>query len=45
METGGSVIISWTPANWITVTLMVILSFTLLGAIARTIQQRNKAAA
>lgn len=45
MESSGDVIISWTPANWITVSLMVILSFTILGAIARTIQARKKAAA
>jgi len=36
-------IISWTPANWITVVLMVALGFTILGAGARIIQQRKQA--
>ena len=34
-------IISWTPANWITVIIMVALGFTILGAVARMVQQRN----
>lgn len=35
-------IISWNPANWITVIIMVALGFTILGAIARVIQQRRQ---
>jgi hypothetical protein len=38
-------VISWTPANWITVVLMVALGFTILGAIARIYQQRKGQAA
>jgi hypothetical protein len=38
-------IISWTPANWITVVLMVGVTFVIVGAIARTVQQRSAAAA
>jgi hypothetical protein len=34
-------IISWTPANWITVVLMVAVGFAILGAAARIIQQRK----
>lgn len=37
-------IISWTPANWITVVLMVALAFVVLGFVARLIQQRKGAA-
>jgi hypothetical protein len=37
-------IISWTPANWITVLLMVALGFTILGLVAKVIQQRKGAA-
>jgi hypothetical protein len=33
-------ILSWTPANWITVLLMVVLGFALLGMIARIWQQK-----
>ena len=36
-------IISWTPANWITVLLMVALGFTILGAIAKIYQQKKAA--
>jgi len=41
-----STVISWNPANWITVVLMVTVGFIAVGAIARIIQQRraNKAA-
>ena len=35
-------IISWTPANWITVLLMVALGFTILGAVAKILQQRKQ---
>lgn len=34
-------IITWSPANWITVVLMVALGFTVIGAIARIVQQRR----
>lgn len=37
----GETILSWTPANWITVLLMTALGFTILGAIAKIIQQRQ----
>lgn len=37
-------IISWTPANWITVVIMVALGFALLGMVARIIQQRKQSA-
>lgn len=36
-------IISWTPANWITVVIMVALGFTILGAVARIVQQKRAA--
>lgn len=36
----GETIISWTPANWITITLMVFLSFTVIGAITHTLKNR-----
>lgn len=38
-------IISWNPANWITVVLMVALGFTILGAIAKVVQQKRAAPA
>lgn len=34
-------IISWNPANWITILLMVALGFTILGAGAKIYQQRQ----
>jgi hypothetical protein len=36
-------IISWTPANWITVILMVVLGFALLGMGAKIWQQKAAA--
>lgn len=36
-------IISWNPANWITVLLMVALGFTILGAVAKIWQQKQAA--
>lgn len=39
----GSTIISWNPANWITVVLMVALGFFILGTIARIYQSRKGA--
>lgn len=38
-------IISWTPANWITIILMVALGFTILGFAVKIYQQRKAAAA
>jgi hypothetical protein len=40
MAAGEETIISWNPANWITVLLMVALGFTILGAVAKIYQQR-----
>jgi predicted negative regulator of RcsB-dependent stress response len=37
----GETIISWTPANWITVLLMVALGFTVLGFGAKMWQQKQ----
>ena len=37
-------IISWNPANWITVVLMVGLAYFIVGAIAKIIQQRQTTA-
>jgi hypothetical protein len=34
-------IIAWTPANWITVVLMVAIGFAVLGALTRIVQQRR----
>jgi hypothetical protein len=34
-------IISWTPANWITVVLMVAIGFAILGAATRIYQQKK----
>jgi urea transporter len=34
-------IISWTPANWITVILMVSVAFVVVAAIAKIKKQRN----
>ena len=38
-------VISWTPANMITVVLMVAIGFTVLGVAVRIIQQRRAAEA
>ena len=35
-------IVTWTPANWITVVLMVALTYFLIGAGARVWQQRKQ---
>ena len=37
-------VISWTPANWITITLMVGLAFFAVAAIAKVVKQRQAAA-
>jgi hypothetical protein len=36
-------IISWTPANWVTVLIMVALGFTILGFGVKLWQQRQAA--
>jgi hypothetical protein len=36
-------IISWTPANWITIVLMVALGFFIVGAVVRIYQQKQAA--
>lgn len=38
-------LLSWTPANWITVVLMVTLGFAIVGAVARILKIRNGGAA
>jgi hypothetical protein len=35
------VILSWTPANWITVILMVILGFAVLGMVVKIWKQKS----
>jgi hypothetical protein len=40
----GETIISWTPANWITVLIMVTLGFAILGFVAKLVQQKRAAA-
>jgi uncharacterized membrane protein YczE len=37
-------IISWTPANWVTVLIMVALGFTILGFGVKAYKQRKAAA-
>jgi urea transporter len=34
-------ILSWTPANWITVVLMVGVAFVIVAATAKVVKQRN----
>jgi hypothetical protein len=36
-------ILSWTPANWITVIIMVVLGFAILGMITKIWQQKKGA--
>lgn len=43
MDSGN--IISWNPANWITVLIMVALGYTIIGATARIVQKRRAEAA
>lgn len=38
-------IITWNPANWVTVLLMVALGFFIVGAVTKVIQQRQGKAA
>jgi hypothetical protein len=40
-----SSLINWTPANWITVVLMVALAYFLLGAAVRIMRERSNGAA
>jgi len=40
----GENIISWTPANWITVVLMVALGFAILGFLSQLVMQRRRMA-
>ena len=35
-------IISWTPANWITIVLMVAVTYAVAGFIARAVQQSQQ---
>lgn len=35
-------ILTWNAANWITILLMVILGFAVLGMIAKVIQQKRR---
>lgn len=37
-------ILSWTPANWITVLLMVVLGFAVLGMASKIWQQKRAGA-
>ena len=39
------VIISWNPANWITVVLMVTLGYVIVAAVAKVIKSNRTAAA
>ena len=32
-------IIAWTPANWITIVLMTVIAYAVIGFIARAVQQ------
>lgn len=41
MDLGGETIISWTPANWITVLLMTFLGFAILGLGAKFWQAKQ----
>lgn len=34
-------IITWNPVNWVTIVLMVGLTFFIVGAVAKIVQQRN----
>jgi hypothetical protein len=38
-------VISWTPANWITVILMVAIGFTIIGVVTKVVQQKRAATA
>lgn len=39
------VILTWTPANWITVVLMVALAYFIVAAVSKTIKSRQRTAA
>jgi uncharacterized membrane protein SirB2 len=36
-----SAIISWTPANWITIILMVVIAYAVVGFLAKAWQQNQ----
>jgi hypothetical protein len=36
-------LISWTPANWITVVLMVVIGFAVIGAVTRLVKNQTAA--
>lgn len=38
-------ILSWTPANWITVVIMVVLGFAVIGMVAKLWQRKQGQAA
>ncbi len=38
-------VISWTPANWITIVLMVAIGFTVIGVVTKIVQQKRATAA
>lgn len=41
MADSNGVIISWTPANWVTIVLMVAIGFAVVGAGVRIWQQKQ----
>lgn len=41
----GETIISWNPANWITIVLMVALGYAIIGFVTRLVQSRRSASA
>lgn len=41
MAEQSGVILSWNPANWITVVLMVVIAYALVGAGTRIYQQKK----
>jgi hypothetical protein len=38
------VILTWNFANWVTILIMVVLGFAILGMVARIVQQKRAAA-
>lgn len=40
MAESNGVILSWNPANWITIILMVVLGYAIIGAATRIYQQK-----
>ena len=41
MAASESVIVTWTPANWLTVVLMVALMYALVGAVVKVMEERQ----